>query len=464
MMNSSAKFFKYVFYVLLLIIMFFLFNNFFESFYKVTSVKLDIEGSNMGDRPIEVFYAFKKTDGYTEENKVSVDRKTNGEFSYNGSITLPCESVSKFKIDLGEGKDQLITIKKVEYRDYYGKQKFNIKDIVNYSMNDLDLVRANDDELVIKSVSANGIVESNPYIEFNDLNVIPYKNYSKIYSLVSVVILAIILYKFVKLKTIYTLFVDLLNSRKLIFELAKNDFKTKYSGSYFGVIWSFIQPVCTILVFWFVFQVGFRSNDIGNIPYILWFASGLIPWFFFSEAWNSATNSLTEYSFLVKKVVFKVHILPIVKVLSNLFVHIFFVVFLVCFFVIYGVKPSLYWLQIVYYSFSMIMLIISLSYITATLVVFFKDLGQIMNIILQFGMWLTPIMWQIDMIPEKFMWLFKLNPMYYVVQGYRDSMIYHLPFYNNIKQTLYFWFVVMVLMLIGGLLYRKLKPHFADVL
>lgn len=74
------------------------------------------------------------------------------------------------------------------------------------------------------------------------------------------------------------------------------------------------------------------------------------------------------------------------------------------------------------------MLVISLSYITATLVVFFKDLGQIMNIILQFGMWLTPIMWQIDMIPDRFMWLFKLNPMYYVVQGYRDSMIYNVPF------------------------------------
>ena len=93
---------------------------------------------------------------------------------------------------------------------------------------------------------------------------------------------------------------------------------------------------------WFVFQVGFRSNDIGNIPYILWFASGLIPWFFFSEAWNSATNSLTEYSFLVKKVVFKVHILPLVKVISNLFVHIFFVVFLVLFFIVYGIEPQVY--------------------------------------------------------------------------------------------------------------------------
>ena len=464
MKNSSIKIVKYIFYALLLIIMFFLFNNFFESFYKVTIVKLDIDGNNMGERPIEVFYAFNKADDYNGDNMVGVDSKSNGEFSYSGSIALPCEGVSKFRIDLGNGRDQLITIKDVEYRDYYGKCKFNISDIANFAMNDAEVVSVNNDELVIKSVSRDGIAEPDPYIEFTDYNIVPYKNYSKVYAILSAILMTIILYRFVKLKAVYTLFADFWSSKKLIFELAKNDFKTKYSGSYFGVIWSFVQPVCTILVFWFVFQVGFRSSDIGNIPYILWFASGLIPWFFFSEAWNSATNSLTEYSFLVKKVVFKVHILPLVKVISNLFVHIFFVAFLVLFFIVYGIEPKIYWLQIVYYSFSMIMLVISLSYITATLVVFFRDLGQIMNIILQFGMWLTPIMWQIDMIPDRFMWLFKLNPMYYVVQGYRDSMIYNVPFYNNIKQTLYFWLVVMVFMLIGSLLYRKLKPHFADVL
>lgn len=464
MKNHSIKFVKYIFYIILLIIMFFLFNNFFESFYKVTSVNLDIQGNDMGQRPIEVFYAFNGTDDYNGENMVGIDSKTNGEFSYNGGIALPCEGVSKFRIDLGNGKDKLITIKDIEYRDYYGKCKFDIRDIAKYSMNDIEVVSVDDNELVVKSVSRDGITEPDPYIEFKDLKVIPYKNHSNVYALISAIIMTIILYRFVRLKAIYTLFADFWSSRKLIFALAKNDFKTKYSGSYFGVIWSFVQPVCTILVFWFVFQVGFRSNDIGNIPYILWFASGLIPWFFFSEAWNSATNSLTEYSFLVKKVVFKVHILPLVKVISNLFVHIFFVVFLVLFFIVYGIEPQVYWLQIIYYSFSMIMLVISLSYITATLVVFFKDLGQIMNIILQFGMWLTPIMWQIDMIPDRFMWLFKLNPMYYVVQGYRDSMIYNVPFYNNIKQTLYFWLVVMVFMLIGSLLYRKLKPHFADVL
>ncbi len=274
----------------------------------------------------------------------------------------------------------------------------------------------------------------------------------------------IIFYKFIRLRVIYNLFVDLLINRKLILSLTGNDFKTKYAGSYFGIVWAFVQPLCTILMFWFVFQVGFKSRPIEDIPFILWLACGLVPWFFFSDAWGSATNAFIDYSYLVKKVVFKIGILPIVKVLSSLVVHITFIVFIFFMFIIYQIPPTVYMLQIIYYLFCMCVLVIGLSFITSSLIVFFKDLGQIMNIILQFGMWLTPIMWQTNMIPDQFVWIFKLNPMYYIVQGYRDCMLTNILFYQNVKQTLYFWSVTLIILLIGSVLFTKLKTHFADVL
>ena len=101
-------------------------------------------------------------------------------------------------------------------------------------------------------------------------------------------------------------------------------FKTKYAGSYLGIIWAFVQPVVTILLYWFVFQVGFRSRPLGDYPFVLWLTAGLVPWFFFSDAWNGATNSMLEYSFLVKKVVFDIGILPVIKIFSAFFVNIFF--------------------------------------------------------------------------------------------------------------------------------------------
>lgn len=130
----------------------------------------------------------------------------------------------------------------------------------------------------------------------------------------------------------------------------KNDFKTKYAGSYLGIVWAFIQPIVTILVYWFVFSVGLKAGTVSDYPFVLYLVSGIIPWFFFQDALNGGTNALIEYNYLVKKVVFKISILPIVKIISALFVHVFFVAFALLLCACYGYTPSLYTLQIIYYS------------------------------------------------------------------------------------------------------------------
>ena len=278
------------------------------------------------------------------------------------------------------------------------------------------------------------------------------------------VVLTVLIYRYVYLKDIAVFFKDLYQNKRLIFSLAKNDFKTKYAGSYFGIIWAFVQPVCTILVFWFVFEIGFRSAPVKDVPFALWLSCGLVPWFFFSEGWNTATNVFTEYSYLVKKVVFKISVLPVVKVLSALFVHCFFILFLLVLFSFNGMYPTAKALQLIYYAYCMCALLTGLSFITASIVVFFKDLGQIISIILQFGMWLTPIMWSLDIMPARFYGIIKMNPMYYIVDGYRNALIYGQSLFYDPKLTIYFWVVTITLFVIGIVLFRKLRPHFADVL
>ena len=83
---------------------------------------------------------------------------------------------------------------------------------------------------------------------------------------------------------------EIISNRKLIANLSFNDFKTKYAGSFLGIVWAFIQPLITIFVYWFAFQVGLRSQDVGNFPFALWFMAGLIPWFFFSDGLNGGTK------------------------------------------------------------------------------------------------------------------------------------------------------------------------------
>ena len=97
---------------------------------------------------------------------------------------------------------------------------------------------------------------------------------------------------FVFRKKVLTLPIELLQNRKLIMNLAKNDFKTKYAGSYLGIVWAFVQPIVTILVYWFVFSVGLKAGNVSDYPFVLYLVSGIVPWFFFQDALNGGTNAL----------------------------------------------------------------------------------------------------------------------------------------------------------------------------
>lgn len=262
------------------------------------------------------------------------------------------------------------------------------------------------------------------------------------------------------------LFRDIYMDRQLVWGFAKKDFIRRFAGSYFGMIWAFVQPLLTIVIYWAVFQFGFRSGDVGDIPYGVWFITGIIPWLFFSEAFATSSNSFIEYSYLVKKVVFNIDILPLVKVISSLFIHLFFCVLMILVYVFMGGKASFAWIQLLYYMFCGVVFSYAVGFIAATIMVFFRDLSQIISIIILFGMWSTPIAWQFETLglPEKFYYILKLNPVYYFVDGYRDSLFTHIPFWYKPTWTIYFWIVTLGLLVIGAFLYNRMSEHFADVL
>jgi len=249
---------------------------------------------------------------------------------------------------------------------------------------------------------------------------------------------------------------------KLIRSLARSDFRTRYVGSYYGLLWEILQPLSLIFLFWFVFEFALGITTVEGVPFVLWFIIGLIPWFFFSDAWSNATNALTQYSFLVKKMVFKVEILPTVKIISSLLTSVIFHVILVVFLIIYGEGAHLSSIAILYYLLCTFVLVWGLSLLTSSIVVFFKDMRQLLTIILQFGIYLTPILWSQNAIPEEFHWLMIINPMAYVVDGYRASIFGELSF--DPLATAIFWAMTIVILIVGSIVFQKLRPHLADVL
>ena len=262
---------------------------------------------------------------------------------------------------------------------------------------------------------------------------------------------------------------ELYNSRKLIWRLAVNDFKKRYAGSYMGVVWALVQPVVTVLMYYFVFDRIFqtRSQMVAGgveVPYVLFLTSGLVPWFFFNEALMNGTTSLLEYNYLVKKVLFKISILPLIKIIAALFIHVFFAGVMIIVAISYGYHPTIYTIQIFYYAICEFILVLSICYTTCAVVIFFRDLTQILAIVLQVGQWATPILWDINMLPDRLKWIIKLNPMTYIVNGYRNAVYGNEWFFEHFYSSTYFWIVVALVFCIGSLIFKRTKPHFADVL
>ncbi len=264
---------------------------------------------------------------------------------------------------------------------------------------------------------------------------------------------------------------ELYQNRRLIWKLAKSDFKKRYAGSYMGAFWAMVQPVITVLMYYFVFDkiFGAKSGLVKNgieVSYVLFLTAGLVPWFYFSEALTSSMTALLEYNYLVKKVVFKISILPIIKIIAATFIHIFFAMVLVILAWLLGYPPTLYTLQIFYYSFCMFAIVLAASYTLCSVVVFFRDLQQIIGIVLQVGMWATPVLWSFSNtnFSDTMISILKINPLVYITEGYRDAVYGGHWFWQDFYSTVYFWIITIVLFVIGAVIFKRLKPQFADVM
>jgi lipopolysaccharide transport system permease protein/teichoic acid transport system permease protein len=273
-------------------------------------------------------------------------------------------------------------------------------------------------------------------------------------------------YRIVKsyLRSLYSFFSYLINNFDFIVGLTRSDFRSRYLGSHLGILWPFLQPSVTILIFWFVFQKGFRTAPVDNVPYVLWLTSGIVPWFFITETISTSSSAICEYSFIVKKIVFNISILPTIKILSALLIHLTFISLTLFIFILQGHGPDIFWLQIPYYLIASIVFLMGLSWVTASIMVFIRDLNQAIGILLQFGFYLTPVFWSLKMIPDNYKFFFKLNPAYYLIEGYRDALINKVWFWEKPALTLYFWSLSTAVVILGILVFKKTRPHFADVL
>lgn len=258
---------------------------------------------------------------------------------------------------------------------------------------------------------------------------------------------------------------SIIKNKKLIWQLGKNDFKNRFASTSLGSLWGFLQPFVFMLTYVIVFQYILKTGKTGNDPYVVWFLPAMSVWMSVNDMILSASNSIRTYSYLVKKIVFPVDVIPIISIIASSFVALFLIVISIVVSYIYGYTVNI--LMLIYILFCMYCFVIAFTRFTSAVVTVVPDFGQALNIIMQLIFWFTPIIWNLNMLDArpKLQKLMQCNPFTYLVTGIRQAFIEgNIVIENHGIYTIVFWVITILIFLWGNYVFNKNKKDFADVL
>jgi lipopolysaccharide transport system permease protein len=248
---------------------------------------------------------------------------------------------------------------------------------------------------------------------------------------------------------------------ELLLNLTKREVKGRYSQSLFGFAWAIIQPLATMAVFTFVFsRVGNISGD--GVPYSIFAYAGLVPWFFFLNSVNSGTMSLITYRNIVTKTYFPREIIPFAQVCSRLLD--FFAAFaMFAGLMVYNHIGLTRWVWMAPVAFVLLILFTtSVTLITSSVNVFYRDVSPVVQIALQLWMYVTPVVYPLSRLKPQWRFWIVLNPLTGIVEAFHSSLVYgRAPDWPVLGISAAFTAVALA----GAFaLFKKLDRYFADVI
>lgn len=253
-----------------------------------------------------------------------------------------------------------------------------------------------------------------------------------------------------------------------IFKLAKADLVKTYRGAALGWAWAIIKPAVTIFVYWFTFQIGIRGigKEVEEFPYFLWLISGVIPWFYMSDMITGGTECIRKYSYLVTKMKFPISTIPTFFSISKFMVHLALLVIMILIFIIMGYPPDIYLLQLPIYMLLSFMFFTVFSLFSSLLACMSKDFSNLVKSLVTAVFWLSGIIWNINTLKD-IPWLkslLKINPVTYLVEGYRNCFIHKTWIWESPKTLIAFLIILLVMIFAAIWIYRRLRKEIPDVL
>lgn len=255
------------------------------------------------------------------------------------------------------------------------------------------------------------------------------------------------------------IFKNLYNYREFLKTSIKKEFRGKYKKSFLGILWSFLNPLFQLLIYALVFPFILKNN-VEN--YTVFLIVALFPWNFFNLSIIQSAACIVANGGIIKKVYFPREILPIATSTSNLinFLVSSILVFLALFISGIGLTKAVVVLPLIILI--QYILQLGLSFILSAITVYVRDVEYLINVLMMLAFYLSPIVYSADMIPSKYLPLFKLNPMFHIIKYYRDILYYgKIPEMGSVLLLLF----ACIIILIGGyLIFRKLEKRFAEEL
>ncbi len=255
------------------------------------------------------------------------------------------------------------------------------------------------------------------------------------------------------------IFKNLYNYREFLKTSIKKEFRGKYKKSFLGVLWSFLNPLFQLLIYALVFPFILKNN-VEN--YTVFLIVALFPWNFFNLSIIQSAACIVANGGIIKKVYFPREILPIATSTSNLinFLISSILVFLAVFISGIGLTKAVVVLPLIILI--QYILQLGLSFILSAITVYVRDVEYLINVLMMLAFYLSPIVYSADMIPSKYLPLFKLNPMFHIIKYYRDILYYgKIPEMGSVLLLL---FACIIILVVGYLIFRKLEKRFAEEL
>ncbi|MCU0094803.1 ABC transporter permease [Bacillus cereus] len=268
------------------------------------------------------------------------------------------------------------------------------------------------------------------------------------------------------MKAIKSVIREQLDSIYLMGRLSLYELKQQYAASTLGVIWVFLNPLTQILVYWLVFGLGIRGGaPVEGVPFFVWMICGIIPWFFINSSIIQGSNSIYAKLNAVSKMNFPLSVIPTYVILSQLYTHMILLgVLLIIIVCIKGVS-FLSIIGLIYCIFSTFCFLIALAFITSTISTISRDIHLFIQSITRMLFYLTPVLWKpSEHMSGAFAFLMKANPFYYVIEGYRLSLLHGDISFIWSLYTLYFWGIAIILFVIGSMFHIRFRKQFVDYL